>query len=71
MRGGNFVTEYDVVVGSKLAEVLSGGDCEEGTRVSEDYILDLEREAFLSLVGEPRTQDRIMHMLTTGKPLRN
>jgi len=71
MRHGNFITDYDVHVGQKLAYVISGGDCEEGTRVSEDYILDLEREAFLSLAGEKKTQDRMMHMLTTGKPLRN
>jgi 3-hydroxyacyl-CoA dehydrogenase len=71
MEHGKFATEYDVFVGKKVAYILSGGDCEEGTLVTEQEILDLEREAFLSLSGEKRTQDRVMHMLTTGKPLRN
>ena len=71
MRYGNYISDYDVHVAMKLAEVVSGGDCPEGTYVSEDSILDLEREAFLSLGGESKTQDRIMHMLTTGRPLRN
>jgi 3-hydroxyacyl-CoA dehydrogenase len=71
MRHGNFVSDYDVHVVMKLAGIISGGDCLEGTYVTEDLILDLEREAFLSLAGESKTQDRIMHMLTTGKPLRN
>ena len=71
MKHGNFTSDYDVHVGKKLAYVISGGDCSEGTPVSEQEILDLEREAFLSLLGEAKTQDRIMHMLTTGKPLRN
>ena len=71
MQHGKFATEYDVFVGKKVAYILSGGDCEEGTLVTEQEILDLEREAFLSLSGEKRTQDRVMHMLTTGKPLRN
>jgi len=71
MKEGNYVSDYDTHVGRKLAYVISGGDCPEGTLVSEQEILDLEREAFMSLLGEPKTQDRIMHMLTTGKPLRN
>ncbi|MBE9547707.1 MAG: enoyl-CoA hydratase/isomerase family protein [Proteobacteria bacterium] len=71
MRHGNYVSDYDVHVVKRLAEVISGGDCAEGTRVTEQEILDLEREAFMSLMGEPKTQDRIMHMLTTGRPLRN
>ncbi|MBN2515325.1 MAG: enoyl-CoA hydratase/isomerase family protein [Deltaproteobacteria bacterium] len=71
MRHGNFVSDYDVHVAMKLAGIISGGDCAEGTYVTEDLILDLEREAFLSLAGESMSQDRIMHMLTTGKPLRN
>jgi 3-hydroxyacyl-CoA dehydrogenase len=71
MRHGNFVSDYDVHVAMKLADIISGGDCSEGTYVTEDLVLDLEREAFLSLAGESMTQDRIMHMLTTGKPLRN
>jgi 3-hydroxyacyl-CoA dehydrogenase len=71
MRHGNFATDYDVHIARKVAYILSGGDCAEGTLVSEQEILALEREAFLSLCGEKRTQDRIMYMLTNGKPLRN
>ncbi|MEN6320288.1 MAG: 3-hydroxyacyl-CoA dehydrogenase NAD-binding domain-containing protein [Syntrophaceae bacterium] len=71
MRHGNFITDYDVQIAGKLAHVLSGGECPEGTLVAEQEILNLEREAFLSLCGEQKTQDRIMHMLNTGKPLRN
>ena len=71
MRHGNYVSDYDVVIARKLAHIISGGDCPEGTFVSEQEILDLEREAFLSLCGEGKTQDRIMSMLKTGKPLRN
>ena len=71
MRQGNFASDYDVHVSRKVAYILSGGDCAEGTLVTEEEILALEREAFLSLCGEKKTQDRIMHMLNTGKPLRN
>jgi len=71
MRHGNFASDYDVHVSRKVAHILSGGDCAEGTLVTEEEILALEREAFLSLCGEKKTQDRIMHMLNTGKPLRN
>jgi 3-hydroxyacyl-CoA dehydrogenase len=71
MRQGNFASDYDVHVSRKVAHILSGGDCAEGTLVTEEEILALEREAFLSLCGEKKTQDRIMHMLNTGKPLRN
>ncbi|MBN2232585.1 MAG: 3-hydroxyacyl-CoA dehydrogenase/enoyl-CoA hydratase family protein [Deltaproteobacteria bacterium] len=71
MRSGNYITEYDLHVARKLVWVLSGGDCAEGTFVSEDELLDREREAFLSLCGESRTQDRMMYMLKNGKPLRN
>ncbi len=71
MRHGNYVSDYDVHVSRKVAYILSGGDCAEGTFVTEQSLLDLEKEAFLSLLGEKKTQDRIMHMLNTGKPLRN
>jgi 3-hydroxyacyl-CoA dehydrogenase len=71
MRQGNFITDYDVHIAGKLVHILSGGDCPEGTLMTEQEILDLEREAFLSLCGEQKTQDRIMHLLNTGKPLRN
>ncbi|MCK5540177.1 MAG: enoyl-CoA hydratase/isomerase family protein, partial [Deltaproteobacteria bacterium] len=71
MRAGNYVSDYDCHVAGKVANVLSGGDCVEGSYVSEQLLLDLEREAFLSLCGEAKTQDRIMYMLKNGKPLRN
>jgi len=71
MRYGNFISDYDLFVCRKIAQVLSGGDCAEGTFVSEQEILDLEKEAFVSLCGEKNTQARIMYMLSNGKPLRN
>ncbi|MBV9210062.1 MAG: 3-hydroxyacyl-CoA dehydrogenase, partial [Acidobacteria bacterium] len=70
LRGG-FISEYDALIGTKLARILTGGDLNHPTRVSEQYLLDLEREAFLSLCGERKTQERIGHMLKSGKPLRN
>lgn len=70
-RQGGYISDYDVVVGEKLAHVLSGGRLTGSQQVSEQYLLDLEREAFLSLCGRPETQARIQHMLKTGKPLRN
>jgi len=71
MREAGFITEHDVTVSEKVAYVLCGGDVDPDTKVSEQYFLDLEREAFLSLCGHPKTQARMQHMLTTGKPLRN
>jgi len=71
MREGGYISEYDEHVGRKLAYIFSGGDLPDGTEVTEQYLLDLEREAFLSLCGEPKTQARIEHMLKTGRPLRN
>jgi 3-hydroxyacyl-CoA dehydrogenase len=68
---GEFATEYDGVVGRKLAYVLAGGSVTTAQIVSEQYVLDLEREAFVSLCGERKTQERIAHTLKTGKPLRN
>lgn len=68
---GGYATEHDQVIGEKLATVLTGGDLSAPTWVDPWYILDLEREAFLSLLGMEKTQARIMHMLQTGKPLRN
>ncbi|GAE32541.1 enoyl-CoA hydratase [Halalkalibacter hemicellulosilyticusJCM 9152] len=65
------ISEHDHLIASKLAYVLAGGDVRAGTLVSEQYMLDLEREAFLSLCGEPKTQARMEHMLMKGKPLRN
>ncbi|HZT30503.1 MAG TPA: 3-hydroxyacyl-CoA dehydrogenase/enoyl-CoA hydratase family protein [Bryobacteraceae bacterium] len=70
-REAEYITEYDTVIGEKLAYVLSGGRITGEQTVSEQYLLDLEREAFLSLCGQPKTQQRMQHMLKTGKPLRN
>jgi 3-hydroxyacyl-CoA dehydrogenase len=71
LRQGGYMTEYDAVISGKLAHVLCGGELSSGQWVSEQYLLDLEREAFVSLLSEQRTIDRIQHMLKTGKPLRN
>jgi 3-hydroxyacyl-CoA dehydrogenase len=68
---GKYASEHDALIGEKLAYILCGGDISAGAWVDPWYILDLEREAFLSLLGEQKTRDRIMHMLQTGKPLRN
>jgi 3-hydroxyacyl-CoA dehydrogenase len=70
MRGG-YASEYDAHVGRKLANILAGGPLTSPQLVSEQYVLDLEREAFVSLCGEKKTQERIAHTLKTGKPLRN
>jgi len=71
MRQGEFITEYEVKLATKIAEVLCGGNVTAGTPVSEQYILDLEREGFKSLCGEKKTQERIQYTLKTGKTLRN
>lgn len=71
MEAGNFISEHDKKIANKLAWVMSGGDLSEPTLVTEQYLLDLEREAFLSLCTERKTLERIQHMLTKGKPLRN
>lgn len=71
MRQGGFISEHDQLIGKKLAKVMSGGDFNHSAYVSEQHLLDLEREAFLSLCGEKKTQERIAAMLKTGKPLRN
>ncbi len=71
MWRGKYATDHDVTVGKKLAYVMCGGDLSEPTLVSEQYLLDLEREAFLSLTGEKKTLERIQTILKTGKPLRN
>ncbi|MCB9685828.1 MAG: enoyl-CoA hydratase/isomerase family protein [Alphaproteobacteria bacterium] len=71
MQNGGFASAHDVVVGKALANVLCGGDVPWGTVRTEQDLLDLEREAFLSLAGTPATQARMQHMLQTGKPLRN
>lgn len=71
MWRGNYATDHDVVVAKKLAYVMCGGDLSEQTLVSEQYLLDLEREAFLSLCGEKKSLERIQSVLKTGKPVRN
>jgi 3-hydroxyacyl-CoA dehydrogenase len=65
------ISDHDAVIGRKLATILAGGALPHPTAVSEQRLLELEREAFLSLVAEPKTQERMQHTLKTGKPLRN
>jgi 3-hydroxyacyl-CoA dehydrogenase len=71
MRTANYATEHDSLVAKKLAFVMCGGDLSEQSLVTEQYLLDLEREAFLSLCGEKKTLERIQSVLKTGKPVRN
>ncbi|MCL6626866.1 MAG: 3-hydroxyacyl-CoA dehydrogenase, partial [Alicyclobacillus shizuokensis] len=71
MRVGGYISEHDEKIAHHLIRVLTGGNVARGAKVSEQYLLDLEREAFLSLIGEPKTQQRMQYMLSHGKPLRN
>ncbi len=71
MKAGRYISEHDKKIADKLAYVMSGGDLSGPSKVTEDYLIELEREAFLSLLGERKTLERIDHMLKTGKPLRN
>jgi 3-hydroxyacyl-CoA dehydrogenase len=71
MRQANFISDHDVLIAEKLGNILCGGRLTGEQTVSEQYLLDLEREAFLSLCGHPKTQERMQYMLKTGKPLRN
>jgi 3-hydroxyacyl-CoA dehydrogenase len=71
MKQGGFISDHDQLIGQKLANVMSGGNANHRRLVSEQYLLDLEREAFVSLCGTRKTQERIAGMLKTGKPLRN
>jgi len=71
MREGGYISEYDEHIGKKVGRIMTGGDLPDGTEVTEQFLLDLEREAFVSLCGERKTQDRIEYMLKKGKPLRN
>lgn len=71
MVAGNYISDHDKKIANKLAYVMAGGDLSEPTLVSEQYLLDLEREAFLSLCTEKKTMERIQYMLKVGKPLRN
>jgi 3-hydroxyacyl-CoA dehydrogenase len=71
MLEGKYISEHDYLIGSKIAEVMCGGDVEAGSRVDEQWLLDLERRHFMELLATEKTQARIEHMLKTGKPLRN
>ncbi len=71
MVSGKYISEHDRKISEKLAYIMCGGDLSSPTLVSEQYLLDLEREAFLSLTGEKKTLERIQSILTSGKPLRN
>ncbi len=71
MYRGNYITEYDVLIAKKLAYVMCGGDLSEATLVNEQYLLNLEREAFLSLCGQKKTLERLQSVLKSGKPIRN
>lgn len=71
MMKGGYASEHDVLIGKKIAHVMTGGDIPTNSWVDEQHLLDLECEAFVSLCGERKTQERIQHMLTSGKPLRN
>ena len=71
MRDGGFISAHDFRIASDIAFVVTGGDVDPGTRVSEEYIMTLERRAFCGLILESKTQERIMALLNTGKPLRN
>ena len=71
MRDGGFISRHDFRIASAIAGVVTGGDVDPGTRVGEDYLLRLERREFCALIAEPKTQERILGFLNTGKPLRN
>jgi len=71
MRDGGFISQHDFHVSSLIAHVMTGGDVDPGTMVTEEYLMTLERQAFTSLLGHPKTHERIMGMLATGKPVRN
>ena len=71
MKMGSFVTEYEAEMGGIIADVITGGDVLPGTPISEEYLLELERQAFLKLCGNKKTAERVQHMLKKGKPLRN
>lgn len=71
MKAAGYISEHDALIGEKIAHILTGGGVAEGTEVGEDRLLELEREGFVELCAQPKTQARIEHMLKTGKPLRN
>jgi 3-hydroxyacyl-CoA dehydrogenase len=71
MRDGGFISAHDFHLGKTIATVMCGGEVEAGSMVTEEYIMTLERKGFCSLLTHPKTQERIMGMLQTGKPVRN
>ncbi len=71
MRDGGFISQHDFDIASMIANVVCGGDVDAGTLVTEEYLMQLEREAFTTLIAHPKSQDRILHMMNTSKPLRN
>ena len=71
MLEGHFISEYDYELGSRIADALCGGEVDPGTEINSDWLLGLEREHFVTLAMNAKTQERVVHMLTTGKPLRN
>ncbi len=71
MRDGGFISAYDYHLGDTIAEIVTGGDIDQGSYVSEQWLLDMERRAFIALLANPKTQERIMGMMQNGKPVRN
>jgi len=71
MRDGGFISAHDFHIAVQIAEVVCGGDIDAGSLVTEDYLMTLERERFCALLEHPKSQERIMGMLSTGKPVRN
>jgi len=71
MRDSGWISDYDVFIATKIAYIIGGGDRWEGQKISEWELLDMEREAFMSLLGEDKTKERIAYMLQNNKPLRN
>src|SRR6266403_237641 len=71
LKEGGFVSEHDFLIAGSIADVLTGGDVEAGSMVDEQWLLDLERQHFVKLVAHPKSQERMMGMLQTGKPVRN
>ena len=71
MRDGGFISEHDAHIAEKIISIMSGGDVDAGTMVTEEWLLKLERQAFVELIAHPKTMERIMGLLQNGKPVRN
>ena len=71
MRDGGFISEHDAHIAQKIIEIITGGNVDAGTLVTEEWLLKLERQAFVELIGHPKTMERIMGLLQNGKPVRN